>query len=167
MVSVTRLLLFTLHFYIIRPNPSNIIRQYLICVIWPGPNCLPGLVWAGPRHQAGPGVPEWSDLNTLRAEESQSASLLVCKAACPWWIDNNEPRMRHEDPFEIEYFKLPPASDCFIMPREKIRKYPATSFLLLTLSPSWSEWADWVSVTRDMFTLWVWCNVCNVCNARL
>lgn len=40
--------------------------------------------------------------------------------------------MRHSDPFEIEYFKLPPARDCFIMPREKLENtQPAASYYCL------------------------------------
>ena len=59
----------------------------------------------------------------------------VCKAG-PWWIDNNELRMRHSDPFEIEYFKLPPARDCFIMPREKLEN-TSQQLLIIASIPDW------------------------------
>ena len=48
--------------------------------------------------------------------------------------------MRHSDPFEIEYFKLPPARDCFIMPREKLENTQPE--LLIIDSREWAHRGD-------------------------
>ena len=49
--------------------------------------------------------------------------------------------MRHSDPFEIEYFKLPPARDCFIAPREKLENTPPpASYYRVAHSTQWAGW---------------------------